>query len=167
MDLAQAVARYCQHPIDPDRFAYRTTSRGRGASRLPEAIEELKLRLSELDEAVSVWAEVLALLKELESLTDDPIAFNRRLVRIDELRTRISQESRPYQIVSATGQLAELRRFSADRRISADHPGERERAEMQIKRDTEFISSVRDGCKDTRTMLEQAMARMIERVDRA
>jgi len=165
MDLKQAVARYCQHPIDPQRFAYRSTKLDRNPVRLPEAIDELKLRLAELGEAVSVCEEVLTLLGELESLMDDPNAFNRRLIRIDELRTRISQDSRPYQIVSATGQLAELRRFSADRRINADYQDDRQRAELQIERDTEFISSVRDGCQDARAILEQAMARMIAEVD--
>ncbi|MFQ5463680.1 MAG: motility associated factor glycosyltransferase family protein [Phycisphaerae bacterium] len=167
MDLAQAVERYCRDPIDPNRFDYRSKTQWRFISRLPEAIDELKARLAELDEAIDVCAEVLSLLRELESLTNDPLAFNRRLIRIDELRTRISQETRPYQIVSATGQLAELRRFSADRRISADRPDERERAELQIRRDTEFISSVRDGCEDAQTILRQAMARMIERVEQA
>jgi len=51
-------------------------------------------------------------------LTDDPARFNRRLVRVDELRTRVYRESRPYEIVNSATQLIEFRRYSADRRIA-------------------------------------------------
>ena len=58
------------------------------------------------------------LLAELKGLTGDPQRFNQRLIRVDELRNKIHQESRAYRIVNAFSQLAELRRYSADRRLS-------------------------------------------------
>lgn len=93
-------------------------------------------------------------------MTDDPPRFNQRLVRIDELRVKIHQESRAFRIINAATQLAELRRYSSDRRIAASEPTGAERAKQQIKRDVEFISAVRDGAIEVRPILEQALKRM-------
>ena len=160
MTLADAVERFCQQPIDPERFAYRKTTRWRDPSKLKAADDELVLRIEEFDAAVTLCDEILTLLDELNGLLDDPTRFNRRLVRVDELRTRVSQESRAYRIVNAAMQTAELRRFSADRRISAQQTSDTDRARRQIERDIEFITSVRDGTKEVKPFLIEARRRI-------
>ena len=160
MTLAEAVESFCQQPIDPKRFAYRKTTRWRDPSKLKAADDELVLRIEEFDAAVTLCDEILTLLDELNGLLDDPTRFNRRLVRVDELRTRVSQESRAYRIVNAAMQTAELRRFSADRRISAQQTSDTDRARRQIERDIEFITSVRDGTKEVKPFLIEARRRI-------
>ena len=146
--------------IDPKRFAYKQAVTWRDPSKLGAPREQLAKRLEELDEAVSVCEELISLLTELDGLTHDPDAFNRRLVRVDELRTKVYQESRAYRIVNAFAQLAELRRYSADRQISALDTHEAERAKRQIKRDKEFLTGVRDGAKDLQPILSEALTRL-------
>ena len=101
-------------------------------------------------------------MNELDGLTHDPPRFNQRLVRVDELRTKVQHESRAYLIVNAFTQLAELRRFSADRRTGASETQDAERAKRQIDRDIEFITAVRDGAIDIKPILGDAFQRVIK-----
>ncbi len=167
MPLPEAVKRYCQEPIDPKRFAYRDTTRWRDPSKLAPAKRELQKRIEELDEVESVCEELIELLGELEGLTGDPHRFNRRLVRVDELRAKINQKSRTYEMVNAATQMAELRRYSADRRIGAVETEDAERAKRQIVRDTEFITAVRDGAVDVKKMLDEALQRITDAAEKA
>lgn len=160
MNLRDVAKRFCRDAIAPERFAYRETTCWRDPSKLEDARAELQHRIEELDEVVAVCDEFLTLLEELKGLTHDPDRFNRRLVRVDELRTRVHQETRPYRIVNAAGQLADLRRFSADRRIDAEELDDAERAKRQIARDLDFVKAVRDGACDVKPMLIEALERI-------
>lgn len=163
MTLAAAVERYCTRPIDPSRFAYREQTRWWNPANLPRCRDELSARIAELDDARGVCEELLIVLGELNGLVDDPQRFNQRISRVDELRARVHLESRAYRMVSAATQLAELRRFSADRKIGAAELSDADRARRQIARDIEFITAVRDGTADVRGILVEAL----ERVDAA
>lgn len=160
MSLAEVTDRYCQEPIDPARFTYRTSTRWRDPARLASTHRELAARVDELDGVLGCCGELLALFDELEELTDDPPAFNRRIVRVDELRSRIHRESRAYEIVNAATQLAELRRYSADRRLGAVELDGSQRAMRQIERDRAFISAVRDGAVEVKKILTESLERV-------
>jgi hypothetical protein len=158
--LADAVAKFCTAPIDDSHWAYRSATKWNDDSRLPAAATALEARLSELDEAVELCDQLLTILDELKSLTHEPDRFNARLIRVDELRTRVAADSRAYQIINAATQLAEFRRFSADRRIEADELSHVEKAKRQIERDVEFITAVREGAIEVRPILEAALTRV-------
>ena len=64
-------------------------------------------------------------------------------------------------------QLAELRRFSADRRLGAIDTSDVERAKQQIKRDIEFITGVREGAVELKPILREARERVLEAIDKA
>lgn len=160
MSLAEAAATFASATIDPARFAYRDTTEWRDRSRLEDAAGQLESRLAEFKEVTAVCDEMLTLLGELDGLTHDPDRFNKRLVRVDELRVRVSQESRPFQIINGAMQMAEFRRFSADRRIGADDKSEAERAKAQIARDIDFVTSVRDGTHVVEAMVTDALQRI-------
>lgn len=161
MTLREAGTRFCGTPIDPERFAYRRTTRWRDPSKRQPARRELERRIAEMDDVVRVCSELLDLFRELQGLIHDPEKFNRRLVRVDELRMKVHQESRPYRIINAATQLAELRRFSADRHIDAADLTDAERAERRLARDIDFITGVRDGVGEVRPMLEDALRRIV------
>ncbi|MHC5108316.1 MAG: motility associated factor glycosyltransferase family protein [Planctomycetota bacterium] len=167
MTLADAASKFCQSPIDRERFAYRRREVHVDSDRLRQGAREIKTRLEELDGATAVCDELLQLLDELQQLVDDPQHFNRRLVRVDELRTRISRESRTYHLINAAGQLAELRRFSADRKIRATKPDEKDRAQQQLRRDIEFISAIKDGAADVRGILTKSLQRVEDAISRS
>jgi len=160
MSLAEVTDRYCREPIDPARFAYRTSTRWRDPARLASTHLQLAARVDELDGVLDCCGELLTLFDELEALTEDPPAFNRRIVRVDELRSRIHRESRAYQIVNSATQLAELRRYSADRRLGAVELEGTERAMRQIERDRAFISAVRNGAVEVKEMLTESLERV-------
>jgi hypothetical protein len=109
---------------------------------------------------VAVTKELEELLDELSGLTQNPERFNRRMVRVDELRSRIHRESRAYRIINAASQVAEFRRFSADRRIELSETTGAERAIRQIARDKEFILGVRTGATDVAEILRNSLARI-------
>ncbi len=160
MPLEEALARHAARPIDPRRFAYRQETRWRDPSRGSQAAAVLRKRRQELADVAGLCEEMIGLLGELRTLTHDPAKFNRRLIRVDELRAKVSQDSRAYRIVNMATQLAEIRRYSADRRISAVRADEAEIARRQLDRDVDFVTAVRDGSRDVSTMLEDALARL-------
>jgi len=159
MTLRQASQRFCRTSLEPQSFAYREQTRWRNGFRLLPAIAELRKRIEEFDEALGVCDELLVVLWELNELAADPDRFNRRLTRVDELRAKVSRETRAYQIISAAMQLAEFRRFSADRQIGAAELADAERARRQIARDVEFITAVRSGALEVKPMLMDALVR--------
>ena len=105
---------------------------------------------------------MLDLLAQLKGLVDDPERFNRRLVRVDELREKVQWTTRPFRIINSATQLAELRRYSADRKLQTAEDDDAERARRQLDRDVEFVSAVRDGARTVREMLDQAGTRLEE-----
>jgi hypothetical protein len=164
MTLRDALERHARDPIPPDRFAYRRTTRWYDPSRLKAARDELQRRIEEIRKVGEICDEMIGLLGELKTLTDHPDRFNRRLARVDELRTLMRASDRAYQIITAVDQMAELRRFSADRRISAtENKTEAERALTQLERDSEFVKAVRGGVTTVMEILTSAA----ERFDRA
>lgn len=164
MSLADVEATYCHTPIPAERLAVDLSLDDQQCRKqLASGATELHNRLAELKDAMDVCNELLELLEELTSLTDSPTEFNRRLVRVDELRVRITNESRTYMLINAACQLAELRRFSADRRIRAVEHDEIERAKRQIERDIEFIKSVKQGAEDVSEILRDALERIENR----
>lgn len=162
MSLAEAAKRFCKTPIDPARFDYRKQANWWDESKLAALKKVLESRLASLDEVEQVCDELLGLFEELSELTGDPTRFNKKIVRVDELRVKVHQDTRAYEMVNAATQIAELRRFRADRMISAASSDDAQRAKRQIQRDSEFIASVRDGAKDVRRMLEDSLVRVVD-----
>ncbi|MHC4696700.1 MAG: motility associated factor glycosyltransferase family protein, partial [Planctomycetota bacterium] len=160
MTLCEATERFCIREIDPQRFAYRHATTWRNPAKLEATWDQLQQRVLEFDEVVEVCDELLKLLEELKGLTHDPERFNKRLIRVDELRTKVHQGSRGYEIVNAATQLAEFRRFKADRLIGAGELEDVERAKLQIDRDIEFVTGVRDGAIDVKPILTEAFERV-------
>ncbi len=162
MPLAQVVEQCCDRPINPERFAYREKTNWRDPSRLEATHTELQRRVDEIEGVITMCDELLSVFAELDELTHDATRFNKRLARVDELRVMIEQDARSYQIVNAATQLAELRRFSADRHITATTTDDADRAKRQLKRDREFITGVRDGAKEVKPILSDALQRVRE-----
>jgi len=160
MPLAEAGERYCANAIDPQRFAYRREVSWSDESRLEPLRDALWQRISSLDDVKRVCEELLSLFDELEGLTGNPAAFNKRIVRVDELRMKVHRDTRAYEMVNAASQMAELRRYRADRAIGAAGCSDVERAKKQIERDREFITGVLEGARDVKEMLEASLDRV-------
>ncbi len=163
MPLTEALARHCARPIPAERFADRQAPLTRDASRLPAGRQEIARRLDEVRAIERICDEFLEVLAELEKLTNDPQRFNRRLARVDELRLQVQQYDLAYRIINAASQLAELQRFTADRKLAAEEAGGVERARRQLERDQHFVRGMKQGAADTAKILTDTL----ERFDRA
>lgn len=158
--LAETLERYCTTPIPRDLFEYRTTTTWRKREILPRVRSELAARIDELAKLRDVCNEMNELLKELQGLTGDPDKFNRRIVRVDELRAAVNRANRAYRIINNASQLSELRRFSADRKLGAARAEGIERAKRQLARDIEFVSSISESGETVQEMLSAARDRL-------
>jgi len=161
MSLADVIEQHCGRTIPDSAFAYRRECQWNDTSKVAPARSELAERVAEIERIDALCEEMLALLKELEDLVDDPARFNQRLVRVDELRTVVTDSYRAYRIVNSATQMAELRRYTADRKLEAANKSGSKRALHQLSRDAHFVQGVREGA---RTMAD-ILHRTIERLD--
>lgn len=159
MTLRQALDRFCAEPLPAECFAHRRSVKCFDDSRLVPARAELQQRLEEVREVEHICQETLEVLRELAELTGDPDRFNRRLARVDELRTRLNDSSRGYAVINAISQVSELRRFSADQKLAVSGATGAERARRQIVRDLEFVQATKDGAGVAEQMISTALER--------
>ena len=83
-----------------------------------------------------------------------------------ELRAQVNQSQRVYRIINSASQLAELRRYSADRKLTAAKDTGVERAKNQLKRDLDFVKSMLEACSNMKEMLEESLARINNEISR-
>ena len=159
MNLADAARQYCTRPIPGERLAYREQIRWRDPSRLEAGRAELGKRIDEVDGMVADCREMVALLKELETLLNDPPAFNRKIAAVDALRVKIQSHDHAYQMISTVSQHAELQRFSADRRLRLAETEGIELAKAQLARDLRFVEGVIEGADALKEILNEGIGR--------
>ena len=96
--------------------------------------------------------------------TDDALAQGRgKQVStrvLDQMRAlQVRKANRAYEIVNAATQLAELQRYSADRKLELSATEGPERAKRQLKRDEQFVEAMRNGAQRTLDMLCDTLRR--------
>ena len=158
--LREVIDNWCTNDIPKELFAYRQNSKWNDPTKLEPLKNEIEARIKDTDRMSEVCDEMISLLEKLQGLTHDPDTFNRTLVRVDELRAQVNQSQRVYRIINSASQLAELRRYSADRKLTAAKDTGVERAKNQLKRDIDFVKSMLDACGNMKEMLEEALARI-------
>jgi hypothetical protein len=183
MTLAEVAQQYCREPLDAARFAYLHRP-WYEPGKLEPARRMLAARREELDAFRALCTETHAILEELVKLLDSPERFNRRIVRIDELRTLVQQQGVVFRMVRDVSQLGELQKFAADRRLALDlgrqqgatppctdsasggarrtrqdAAAERIRAERQLQRDHKLVESLLEGCDCLEKTLDEALQR--------
>jgi len=158
MTLFQAAERFCNRPLpaglfsDADRFEPLELAR--------RAADELRKRIRELEDVTQIAREMRQCLTRLSELLDRPAEFNRTVARVDDLRVRIRRYEDIYQMVVGVSQLAELRRYSADRRIGTCDRETVEVARRRLARDREFVDAFIEGCEFLAGLLPQALDRL-------
>ncbi len=158
MRLADAIAEHCRRPIPPPCFDYLRAA-WFDPSRLRPARKALAARLEELTAFRDLCAETRTQLEELTGLVETPAEFNRRIARVDELRTVVQQHELIYRMVRDVSQLAELQKIAADRRITVDEATGKHRARRQLQRDRRFMEALLQGCDELQRILDDSLAR--------
>ncbi len=160
MSLADAADQFCTRELPADLFRVEL-------DRPPQRdaiVAALEQRLAELERVHGIAREMRRLLEQLQSLTSRPAEFNRVVARVDELRLLITEHEDIYQTVTDVSQTAELRRYSADRRLGEIEQETAETAGRRIRRDIEFVDAFLDGCDYLTRTLPAALARVTEQL---
>jgi len=162
MPLREAVSRYGTRRLPSDRFS---DEREKAAGALQaQACAALEARIDELKQVQKIAREMNGLLEKLDGLIDRPAEFNRVIVRVDALRMLIRKYDQMYRLVIDVSAAAELRRYTADRRLGAPGTETSETARRRLRRDREFVDSFIAGCGFLERVLPEALARLRERM---
>lgn len=159
MSLAEVADRFCGRPIPPETLVYLDQAQWHDPSRLDAGRAELAQRIEEIDAMRATSRKMLSLLEKMGALLDQPAEFNRHIAEVDALRLRVQQQHRAYQMISAVSQLAELQRFSADRRLGLSEKAGPARARGQLERDMRFVEAIIEGADVMREILTEAIVR--------
>jgi len=169
MAFRQVLDRYCARPLPDNAFEYLDKTQWFDASAVGPIIEQLNQRMDEVNEFREICEQTVDLLKQLQTLVDDPQQFNRVLSRVDELRTVVSARRQVLHMVCCVSALADLRRHQQDHRIGAVKARleARERAGKQLVRDIQFVESVIEGCDMLKDLLQEGIDRAAARLEQA
>ena len=162
MPLAEAARRFCTRPLPADLFAERQAAAP--ACSKDALVAELATRLEELEYTHKIARETMELLGKLEACVERPAEFNRLMVRVDALRTLIHKYPDIYRLVIDVSASAELRRYTADRRIGKPEKETAETARRRLRRDRDFVASFVDGCEFLAGVIPEAIARVREQM---
>ncbi len=165
MPLRDVIDRYCTRALPDNAFAYRSEAQWSDTSRHAEFKTQVAQRITDVTRIRDLCDEMLELLDELAGMTDDPAAFNRRLVRVDELRAIVSRAGRTYDIITAATQRAELQRYTADRKLGASDATGIERTKRQLDRDKGFVTAFREGVARMIDLLNETQRRFDDATD--
>ena len=166
MTLAQATERYCKGPIDAECHGYRREIKEFNADRLAEARAKVVERKDAIEELANISAETLELVQEMLELIDDQPELNRKMIRLDELRTQVKHRSDTYRLVMYVSQLAELLRFRRDRMLDLDGLEGKDRQRRQLQRDVGYVSEIKVGCERLLEMLDECVERFDQEIRR-
>jgi hypothetical protein len=169
MPLRDALDTYCTKPLPAAALQdlHRPNHAGQHVAKLPAVRAQLADRVEEIQQLEDTCRAMLRLLCQLEQLTGDAARFNRKLIEVDQLRLRIRQLNHAFEIVDSAAQLAELRRFNADRRINAAQLTEIDRAKRQLDRDKRFVGDLKNACQRMNEVLIGARDRLDQFIQQA
>jgi hypothetical protein len=162
MTLAEAADRFCTRDVPRSLLPDEAAAPAPGVGE--RACAELAQRLDEIRQMRAIAEETVRELERLVELLDRPAEFNRALVRVDDLRARMQRFDRSFALVVEVSQAAELRRFTADRRLGDVERETAETARQRLERDRSFVSDFVDGCEFLERVLPEAIERVRARV---
>lgn len=160
MTLREALDKYAGRPIPPEAFDYRRAATWFDPGPLPELRAELESRIREVRDFQALCRQTFELLKRLQDLLDDPQEFDKLIIQIDEIRSKVNAHRNAMQMVCYVSAAAELRRFQHDRRLEGGRAVGKARAVDQLNRDTEYMQALDKGADDLIEVLEEALDRV-------
>ncbi len=166
MTLKDTLDKYAQRDIPREKFSYLKELNWFDPSPLPELKDELEQRKEQINRFKELCEKTVDLLNQLQNLLDDPVRFNRLIVKVDEIRSLVNAHQSAMQMVCMVSALADLRRIQHDRRISAANmKDDKERARRQLLRDIEYVQSLADGCDMVIDILDSGLKRIDEKME--
>ena len=164
MPLQDVADQYCIEPIDREKYAYRDSLSEFDASKLDEGRELVLKRIEETEDMQKVVKETIELVKEMLDLLDDQPEVNRKMIRLDELRTIVKRRPSEYRLIMYVSQAAEMYRFRQDRRLELDTLEGKDRQRRQLMRDVGYVSEIDKGCDRLLQILQDCVERFDEAI---
>jgi hypothetical protein len=131
--------------------------------RVPECLPSLRNRVDEAKEIEQISRDTLPMLEEIRDHLDDQPRVNRAIMRIDALRARMNGLGACYDLITQLTQSTELKRFEADRKISATRQLDAtEKQRRQVGRDIENVRSIADAAAQFRDLMRQVIDQLAE-----
>ena len=157
MTLANALADYCTRPVGAMGHSAHP---GPDDTRLPEAAECVRRRRDEAEQIEQVARETLPLLEEVRDHLHDQPRVNRAIARLDALRVRMNELGPTYDLITQLAQQSEMKRFTADRKLSAAKADAGERQRRQVARDVENVKGVIEAAEAFRRLMDDVGERL-------
>lgn len=156
MTFADAIETFCgdEIRIDPP------THGGLNFHRLGECSMSLRKRSEEAAKIVQIGQETMPLLKEIRDYLDDQNRVNRAIARIDLLRAKMNELHDAYHLITQLTQNTELKRFHADRKISAAKLDGAEKQRRQVQRDVDNVQGVIEAAIEFQKLMHQCIGQI-------
>jgi hypothetical protein len=156
MSLSEVIDQYCRQPL-PELESQEPQPEW---NRLGECAGALENRKQEAREIESISRQTLPLLEEIRDRIEDQEAVTRLIGRIDLLRNQMNSLGRTYDLLMQMTQGTELRRFCADRKISAAKLTGVERQRQQLSRDIDNVRAVMQAADDFQNLMDDVIEEM-------
>jgi hypothetical protein len=156
MKLADVLETYCREPL-ADPF---TPHPGMRWDRVPGCLASLRNRIGEAADIERISRDTLPLLAEIRDHVDDQARVNRTIVRVDALRSRMNGLGACYDLIMQLTQNTELKRFEADRRISASKVDAAEKQRRQVTRDIANVAAVAEAAAEFQGMVRSVIVHL-------
>jgi hypothetical protein len=160
MKLAEVLETYCREPLS----GAWTPHPGMVWHRVGDCVASLKKRLDEASQIERISRDTLPLLEEIADHIDDQPRVNRAIVRIDALRARMNDLGACYDLITQLTQTTELKRFQADRKITAAKDNPTERQQLQVRRDVENVRGIAEAAGEFKRLVRDVIARIASQV---
>jgi hypothetical protein len=161
MSFAQAIEQFCAESVGIDVPEHR----GLNFVRLDEASACLANRIEEARQIEQIGRETMPLLEEIHDHLDDQARVNRTISKIDVLRAKMNELHAAYQVITALTQNTELKRFHADRKISAAKIDGTEKQRRQVQRDIDNVQGVIDAAVEFQKLMRACIAQIDARIE--
>ena len=162
MCLEEAIERFCSAPLPTvpnDHPGLRWDSAG-------DCLELLEKRRDESEQIEQISRRTLPLLEEIRDHIDDQARVNRAIGEIDGLRARMNELGPTYDLVTELTQSSQLKRFEADRKISAAKVDGTERQRRQVARDVENVRGVAEAAAEFQTLMNDVIEHIARELPR-
>ena len=162
MKLAEAIEQFCTRPLRPAPRDYP----GLKWDRVGECIELLERRRDEAKAIERSSQQTLPLLEEIRDHNSDQSRVNQAIGRIDALRAKMNELGATYDLITELTQSTQLKRFEADRRLSASKLSGAERQCRQVARDVENVRGVTEAAAEFQRLMTDVIARIATELPR-
>jgi hypothetical protein len=160
MSLAEALEKYATRTIPSENFQLQEQVDWFNPKPLAELSKQIQNRLDEIVKFKELCDKTRGLVIQLQGLLDNPIEFNKVVIKVDEIRSIVNTHTRSLQMVCAVSALAEMRRFMHDRHLDAKQITGTQRAKHQLTRDAEYMEALIKGCDELTGLLKEAQERI-------